>query len=91
MNLWKNLKSLGFIGINNKSLIKIYSNNFWKLKSNQKVKVKQLNDEFVVVVGINFYGYLKVKSLSNGQIYYLQPDGNRFDMMENMIVLRTWI
>jgi hypothetical protein len=43
--------------------------------------------EEVEVTGINEYGYLRVKREDNSE-HYLQPDGNRFDMMHNMIVLR---
>ena len=46
-----------------------------------------MNEE-VQVVGINEYGYLRVKKQNNSE-EILQPDGNRFDYMQNLIVLRN--
>ena len=40
------------------------------------------------MTGINEYGYLRVRKLKDGSEIDLQPDGNRFDMMQNLIVLR---
>ena len=39
-------------------------------------------------MGINEYGYLRVKKLKDDTMLDLQPDGNRFDMMQNLILLR---
>ena len=43
-----------------------------------------------VSLGINEYGYLRVRRQDNSE-HCLQPDGNRFDMMHNMIVIRRGI
>jgi biotin--protein ligase len=58
------------------------------MKRNQKVNVQHWDNEEVTVVGLNEYGYLKVQRL-DGSEHCLQPSGNRFDMMQNLIVLRT--
>lgn len=44
-------------------------------------------DEEVKIVGLDEYGYLKAKR-RDGSISLLQPDGNRYDMMHNLLVLR---
>lgn len=51
------------------------------------MKVSHWNED-VEIVGINEFGYLKVKKHDNSE-HFLQPDGNRFDMMHNLIVLRN--
>jgi len=55
--------------------------------SDQKVKLRQRDvpDETVQIIGLDEYGFLKVKK-SDGTEVILQPDGNRFDYMENLIV-----
>ena len=55
--------------------------------SGQKCKVVEWDEE-VEIIGINEYGYLRVKKNDNLE-YLLQPDGNRYDMMHNLLVLRT--
>jgi biotin--protein ligase len=49
--------------------------------------VNHWNEE-VDIVGINEYGYLKVRR-ADGSEHCLQPDGNRFDLMQNLIVMRS--
>ena len=41
------------------------------------------------VMGIDDYGYLVVKMLDSREIVTLQPDGNSFDMMKNMIKIKS--
>ena len=48
--------------------------------------VEYWNEE-VDIIGIDEFGYIKVKRI-NGEMCVLQPDGNRFDMMRNLIVLK---
>lgn len=38
----------------------------------------------VTIMGIDEFGFLKVKERS-GNIFTVQPDGNSFDMMEGLI------
>ena len=42
-----------------------------------------------VVVGIDEYGYLVVKLSENNKHVTLQPDGNSFDMMKNLILIKS--
>jgi hypothetical protein len=57
---------------------------------NQKVKLRQRDvpDEMVQIIGLNEYGFLRVRKDDNTEII-LQPDGNRFDYLENLIVFST--
>jgi hypothetical protein len=41
----------------------------------------------VLITGLDEHGYLKVRRQDDSE-HCLQPDGNRFDLMENMILLR---
>ena len=40
------------------------------------------------ILGIDDFGYLQVQA-RDGAIISLQPDGNSFDMMTNMIRIKT--
>ena len=42
----------------------------------------------VTVVGLDDYGYLLVET-SSGEKLSVQPDGNSFDMMQNLIAMKT--
>ncbi|XP_034485614.1 biotin--protein ligase isoform X3 [Drosophila innubila] len=57
------------------------------LHSEQNVKICLQNDQEkdASIVGIDDYGFLKVK-LANGKIETVQPDGNSFDMLKGLIV-----
>jgi biotin--protein ligase len=48
----------------------------------------ELFNEEVQIIGIDEFGYLKVKKQDN-RLDILQPDGNRFDYMHNLIALRN--
>ena len=60
------------------------------MNRNQKVKLRQRDvpDEIVHIIGLNEYGFLRVRKDDNTEII-LQPDGNRFDYLENLIVFST--
>lgn len=58
---------------------------YW-LHSGQKIIVEKWNEQ-VEIIGIDEYGFLKAKRLNN-EIHLLQPDGNRFDMLRNLIVFK---
>lgn len=53
------------------------------MHSNQEVTVKSLN-ELGTIIGLDDYGFLKVK-VSQNKTIVLQPDGNHFDIMKNLI------
>jgi len=40
------------------------------------------------IVGLDDYGFLQV-SLADGSLISVQPDGNRFDMMRNLILPKS--
>ncbi|KAK9503234.1 hypothetical protein O3M35_011850 [Rhynocoris fuscipes] len=60
--------------------------NFW-LHSDAEVDVKTSDNQIkkVKIKGIDTYGFLVVES-SNGELLTLQPDGNSFDMLSNLII-----
>ncbi len=60
------------------------------MNRNQKVKLRQRDvpDEIVQIIGLNEYGFLRVRKDDNTEII-LQPDGNRFDYLENLIIFST--
>ena len=51
------------------------------------MKVASRQNEEVTIMGINEYGYLRVQT-ANGQELSLQPDGNSFDIMKGLIVMK---
>ncbi|KFD56584.1 hypothetical protein M513_02688 [Trichuris suis] len=56
---------------------------YW-LHSGQRVKMADTG-ESVEVTDLDKHGYLLVRSEETGKMFSLQPDGNSFDMMHNMI------
>jgi hypothetical protein len=81
-----NFKITGYIS-NNYKMINSNLINFNLYIRNQKIKVDYWNEE-VEIIGIDEFGFLKVKKRDNTE-HLLQPDGNRYDMMHNLIVFRT--
>jgi len=81
-----------FMKINKTNNLNEFINDFQKywLHSNQLVSVESLTneDKTCQIVGINEYGYLRVKTIKDNSEHILQPDGNRFDYMNNLIILR---
>ena len=53
-----------------------------------KLRQRDVLDEMVQIIGLNEYGFLRVRKDDNTEII-LQPDGNRFDYLENLIVFST--
>lgn len=55
--------------------------------SNQSISIcdKDGSKKEAKVMGIDDYGYLKVK-LANGSTETVQPDGNSFDMLKGLII-----
>ena len=56
--------------------------------SNATVTLKDHNNIEANVLGIDDFGYLQVQT-RDGEVISLQPDGNSFDMMTNMISIKT--
>ncbi|KAH3728852.1 biotin--protein ligase-like [Dreissena polymorpha] len=57
------------------------------LHSNSVVRLQTDGDQEVTVRGLDEYGYLLVET-SSGETISVQPDGNSFDMMKNLITLK---
>ena len=57
--------------------------------SGSTVALESYKMKKAVVIGIDDYGYLVVKLLENGKQVTLQPDGNSFDMMKNLILIKS--
>ena len=55
--------------------------------SDMEVRLASRDNEVVRVTGINEYGFLRVRT-QNGAELMLQPDGNSFDIMRNLIVMK---
>lgn len=58
------------------------------LHSNAEVTLESRNNERATMIGLDEFGYLLVK-LNDETELSLQPDGNSFDMMRNMIVSKN--
>ncbi|XP_022341221.2 biotin--protein ligase-like isoform X1 [Crassostrea virginica] len=58
------------------------------LHGNHKVQLDTEGDKVFSVLGLDEYGYLEIKS-SDGKIISVQPDGNSYDMMKNLIHMKT--
>ena len=46
----------------------------------------KIDEEEFVIVGVDDFGYLEVKSAVDGRLWSVDPAENRFDMMNGMIV-----
>lgn len=60
---------------------------YW-LHGNQRVRLNSEDGPEATVVGLDEFGFLLVR-LSNGQMESVQPDGNSFDMMRNLIAPKS--
>ena len=49
-------------------------------------RVRIGGEEDFVIVGVDDFGYLEVKSEVDGRLWSVDPAENRFDMMNGMIV-----
>ncbi|KAA3670970.1 biotin---protein ligase, partial [Paragonimus westermani] len=61
------------------------------MHSNQSVQVHSLDKTPIncVVIGVDDFGYLRVRDSTNGAEFSLHPDGNSMDMMRGLIVPKT--
>ncbi|ESP03602.1 hypothetical protein LOTGIDRAFT_171251 [Lottia gigantea] len=59
---------------------------YW-IHSGDKVKVESLDFAEATVNGLDDFGFLQVK-LNGGSLVSLQPDGNSFDIMHNLIAMK---
>ena len=56
--------------------------------SGSKVRLTSQGNKEVKIVGIDDYGYLKVIT-KEGEMQTLQPDGNTFDIMKGLIMIKV--
>nr|XP_002732728.1 PREDICTED: biotin--protein ligase-like [Saccoglossus kowalevskii] len=58
------------------------------LHSDARVRLESENGPEVTVIGLDNHGYLSVRNEYN-QLLSVQPDGNSFDMMKNLIITKS--
>ncbi len=69
-------------------IIHAFHNNFIISISDSTVTLQSEGNQEVKIIGVDDYGYLLVET-SSGDRISVQPDGNSFDMMKNLISLKT--
>nr|XP_027196314.1 biotin--protein ligase-like [Dermatophagoides pteronyssinus] len=68
--------------IHSDDIVDIYDNNNNNDDGNQQQQQPQYKAR---IIGINDNGYLLAQDLNNDMIHCLQPDGNRFDLMNRLL------
>ena len=58
------------------------------ISSGSVVRLSSHNDEEVTILGIDDYGYLRVRTNKTRELLSLQPDGNTFDIMKGLIATK---
>ncbi|XP_071492497.1 biotin--protein ligase-like [Diadema antillarum] len=58
------------------------------LHSDAKVRLERPDGEEVTITGLDKSGFLSVKR-QDGSLHSVQPDGNSFDMLQNLITIKT--
>jgi biotin--protein ligase len=58
------------------------------VSSEAKVNLENEDGEMVTIKGLDDMGFLSVINSSN-EVLSVQPDGNSFDMMRNLIKIKT--
>lgn len=86
-NTMNHLESL--VQLFNAKGVEVFKNEYYGcwMHSDAQVTLECENNAIANIVGLDDFGYLEVK-LQNGKKMGLQPDGNSFDMMRNMITLK---
>jgi biotin--protein ligase len=62
--------------------------NLSNVSSEAKVNLENEDGEMVTIKGLDDMGFLSVINSSN-KVLSVQPDGNSFDMMRNLIKIKT--
>ena len=57
------------------------------LYSGSVVRLASRGEEEVTILGIDDYGYLRVRTNKTQELLSLQPDGNTFDIMKGLIAI----
>ncbi|XP_041462136.1 biotin--protein ligase-like isoform X1 [Lytechinus variegatus] len=58
------------------------------LHSDAKIRLESANGDEVTITGLDNSGFLQVKK-TDGSILSVQPDGNTFDMLKNLISMKS--
>ena len=58
------------------------------LSSGSVVRLSSRDEEEVTILGIDDYGYLRVRTNKTQELLSLQPDGNTFDIMKGLIATK---
>lgn len=58
------------------------------ISSGSVVRLSSHNDEEVTILGIDDYGYLRVRTNKTRELLSLQHDGNTFDIMKGLIATK---
>ena len=56
--------------------------------SGSVVRLASQGNEEVTILGIDDYGYLRVRTNRTKEVLSLQPDGNTFDIMKGLIATK---
>ena len=56
--------------------------------SGSVVRLASRGEEEVTILGIDDYGYLRVRTNKTQELLSLQPDGNTFDIMKGLIATK---
>ena len=62
--------------------------NLSNVSSEAKVNLENEDGEMVTIKGLDDMGFLSVINSLN-KVLFVQPDGNSFDMMRNLIKIKT--
>ena len=65
------------------------SNIFFCSSSGSVVRLASRDNEEVTILGIDDYGYLRVRTNKTQELLSLHPDGNTFDIMKGLIATKA--
>lgn len=85
----RNCKRVNNMPIFSNHLTYFYRIPFFGFCRNHQVQLDTEGDQVFTVQGVDEYGYLEIKSKDGGKTISVQPDGNSYDMMRNLIHMKT--
>ena len=62
---------------------------FFSVSSGSVVRLASRDNEEVTILGIDDYGYLRVRTNKTKELLSLHPDGNTFDLMKGLIATKA--
>lgn len=66
----------------------LFKKNYLELWLHTGQQIRTADSKEVIVKGINDDGFLLVEDIKTGSLMTAQPDGNRFDMINNVLTKR---